>query len=109
MRLVNAAECMFVYGGDAAATRLAGTNSWGERTETSTQSVCVAVQAGPVVNKTCVESNGTIKNSTCVQVGTGGSIGGIGVGGTVSICDTKSKTLGYMGGPSQLIVQQFGD
>lgn len=84
------------YGGflqlDSASTRVSTGAGWGGGNGGSpgTDSICYTVQAGPVSSQTCYMSDGTTSVQNCVNVGPSASVGGVGLGVTVNVCNTPA-------------------
>lgn len=92
MRSLSDEHLHAVYGGDAAATRPPGTNSWGEGTGGGSDSWCTTVEVGPYSQQVCTKSDGTKEAQVCLNFGIGGRIGPISLGVSISECKTFPLT-----------------
>lgn len=95
MRELDLAEGSLVSGGDASATRLPGTNSWGQALPQTTQSACYTVQLGANTSQTCYNNDGSKTITKCVEVGAGANVGGIGVRGSAGVCESTTYPSRY--------------
>jgi hypothetical protein len=90
MRDLYIQEYSSVGGGDAAATRLPGTNSWGEFQPQTVEMVCAETKVGPIKTSWCINSDGTNTTTTCVEASAGISAGPLSAGGGVSVCESTT-------------------
>jgi|JI9StandDraft_2_1071091.scaffolds.fasta_scaffold53783_2 hypothetical protein len=97
MRSLQASEIYWVCGGDAAATRPPGTNSWGEYAGSTVTSACTTVTFGPLTRTDCINSDGTTSTSLCAQLGIGAASPIGGIGASASICETKTSPASPLG------------
>lgn len=53
-------------------------------------SACYTVQIGPTSSQTCYNQDGTTTVQNCVNGGPSVSIGGLGLGGQLNVCSTRT-------------------
>jgi hypothetical protein len=93
VRSIEIYELDLISGGDAAATRLPGTNSWGEPLPIVVSQICVTVKTGPITTSSCINSDGTKTTTRCTEIGIGGSAGPFAGGISGSVCESTTVPL----------------